>query len=142
MSENARYISFISNPQFWATIRAIHNHMLGEKLDEWGYKKITRLGEILEGKYSDHLTPQHKQDEIDFTNKLADFVRRIGSTQSSSGGITDIEHMTYVLKQTDQSALTSAEVEFVEALNTFIQAKVNSTVQQTVSSLKIVKEGE
>lgn len=140
MSENARYISFISNPQFWATIKAIYNHMLAEKLDDWGYKKITRLGEILEGKYSDHLTAQHKQDEVDFTNKLADFVRRTGSTQSSSGTITDIEHMTYILKQEDQSALTPAEKEFTDALNEFIQTKINNAVQQTVNSLKIVKE--
>lgn len=75
MSENARYISFISNPQFWATIRAIHNHMLAEKLDEWGYKKITRLGEILEGKYSDHLTEQHRQDEIAFRNLLDNYIK-------------------------------------------------------------------
>lgn len=140
MSDNATYISLISNPQFWATIRAIHNHMTMGKLGDWGYKDINRLGEIIEGKYSDHLTAQHKQDEINFMNKLAAFIRQQTSSQTSVGTITDIEHLTYILKLQDQSVLTPAEKEFVDAFDTFIQQRINAAVSNTVNNLKIVKE--
>lgn len=142
LPNNGPLISFVSNPQFWATVRAVHNHMLADRLDDWGVKRITRLGEILEGNYSDHLTPQHKQDEIDFTNKLEDFVRRINGSVNVPAGYFDIHTLTYMLNQQDRSAFTLDEKEFMDSLDNYIKAKVNEAVQQTINSLKIVKEDQ
>lgn len=136
MSQNSELISFVSSPHFWQTIRAVHNHMLATKLDEWGHKRITRLGEILEGKYSDHLTAQHKQDEIDFVNKLIEFIHE-NSVSTAVGGF-DIQRMTSILNNPTQN-LTLEEKSFVGALRDFVQREVAGSVEQSVNNLKIVK---
>lgn len=133
-SGNSRYISYISNPQFWSTVRAIHNHMLSEKLEEWDFRSIVRLGEILEGKYSDHLPPEETQHEIDFVAKLAAFVQSKVPVPATAAATSEspkegLGRLVAVMRDRGPE-LTEVEKEFLMALTDFVRTEVASAMSQ------------